>query len=117
MTPHSVRVAQFKTVRKGLDPDEVRGFLDQVAAELERAQNHSTAMEARARAAVHRLQEVTEATTAEATPAAGPADADTEPTSEQADAITKTLLLAQRAVRSANQGSGSHSPVDREWPS
>jgi DivIVA domain-containing protein len=98
MTPQSVRAAQFKTVRKGLDPDEVRGFLDQVAAELERAQNHSTAMEARARAAVHRLQEVTEATTAEPTGAERITEVVAEPTSEQSDAITKTLLLAQRAA-------------------
>ena len=45
---------------KILDPDEVREFLNLVAAELERAQNQSTAMEARARAAVARLQEISE---------------------------------------------------------
>ena len=57
MNPQRVRSAEFKTVRKGADPDEVRVFLSDVADELERAQNQSTAMEARARAAVARLQE------------------------------------------------------------
>ncbi len=58
MSPQRVRSAEFKTVRKGADPDEVKVFLNDVADELERAQNQSTAMEARARAAVARLQEV-----------------------------------------------------------
>lgn len=97
MTPQSVRSAQFKSARKGLDPDEVRAFLDQVAGALEKAQNHSTAMEARARAAVHRLQEVTEAKDVAAEGASATVTTD-EPSSEQADAITKTLLLAQRTA-------------------
>ena len=61
INPQRVRSAEFKTVRKGDDPDEVRVFLNDVADELERAQNQSTAMEARARAAVARLQELSEA--------------------------------------------------------
>ncbi len=60
MSPQRVRSAEFKTVRKGADLDEVRRFLNDVADELERAQNQSTAMEARARAAVARLQEVSD---------------------------------------------------------
>ena len=60
MNPQRVRSAEFKTVRKGADHDEVRVFLNDVADELERAQNQATAMEARARAAVARLQEATE---------------------------------------------------------
>ena len=48
MSPQRVRSAEFKTVRKGADPDEVKVFLNDVADELERAQNQSTAMEARA---------------------------------------------------------------------
>ena len=71
MSPQRVRSAEFKTVRKGADPKEVKAFLDDVADELERAQNQSTAMEARARAAVARLQEVTESGAA-AAPAARP---------------------------------------------
>ena len=100
MTPQNVRGAQFKSVRKGLDPDEVRVFLEQVATALEKAQNHSTAMEARARAAVHRLQEVTEAQEAAGAAAETGDPATQEPSAEQADAITKTLLLAQRTADS-----------------
>ena len=88
MSPQRVRSAEFKTVRKGADPDEVRVFLNDVADELERAQNQSSAMEARARAAVARLQEVTEAR--EAAPAEVPA--------EESETITRTLLLAQRTA-------------------
>ena len=68
MSPQRVRSAEFKTARKGADLDEVRRFLNDVADELERAQNQSTAMEARARAAVARLQEVSEGQAADAPP-------------------------------------------------
>lgn len=90
MSPQSVRNAVFQTVRKGADPKEVKAFLDDVADELERAQNQSTAMEARARAAVARLQEVTES--AAATPATVDASAD------ESETISRTLLLAQRTA-------------------
>ena len=60
ISPQRVRSAEFKIVRKGADPDEVQVFLNDVADELERAQNQSTAMEARARAAVARLQELSD---------------------------------------------------------
>jgi DivIVA domain-containing protein len=91
MSPQRVRSAEFKTVRKGADPDEVKVFLNDVADELERAQNQSTAMEARARAAVARLQEVSESG-AGATPAAVEASAD------EAETISRTLVLAQRTA-------------------
>ena len=52
MSPQRVRTAEFKTARKGADLDQVRSFLNDVADELERAQNQSTAMEARARASI-----------------------------------------------------------------
>ena len=90
MSPQRVRSAEFKTVRKGADPNEVKAFLDDVADELERAQNQSTAMEARARAAVARLQEVTESA------AAAPAPA--EASSEESETISRTLVLAQRTA-------------------
>ena len=92
MNPQGVRSAAFKTVRKGADPEEVRTFLNDVADELERAQNQSTAMEARARAAVARLQELKEASTAAA---AAPA---VEASAEEAETISRTLLLAQRTA-------------------
>jgi DivIVA domain-containing protein len=103
MSPQRVRTAEFKTVRKGADPDEVRTFLNDVADELERAQNQSTAMEARARAAVARLQEMSEGQPAAAAPAAPTITAPPEPVTvpaEQSDAISRTLVLAQRTADS-----------------
>jgi DivIVA domain-containing protein len=102
LSPQAVRNAQFKTSRKGLDPDEVKAFLGSVADELERAQNQSTAMEARARAAVARMQELTEAT-----PAPQPGDGAPAASADEAETISRTLLLAQhsadRAVADAKQ--------------
>jgi DivIVA domain-containing protein len=91
MSPQRVRSAEFKTVRKGADPDEVRVFLNDVADELERAQNQSTAMEARARAAVARLQEVSEV----GSPAAPTA---VDASVDESETISRTLLLAQRTA-------------------
>src|SRR6187402_1695378 len=98
MSPQRVRSAEFKTARKGADLDEVRSFLNDVADELERAQNQSTAMEARARAAVARLQEMSEGQPGDAPSAPAPA-VTPEPvdvSAEQSDAISRTLVLAQR---------------------
>ena len=95
MSPQRVRSAEFQTVRKGADPKEVKAFLDDVADELERAQNQSTAMEARARAAVARLQEVTESGAA-AAPA--PAPVQVEASADESETISRTLLLAQRTA-------------------
>ncbi len=103
MSPQRVRTAEFKTVRKGADLDEVRTFLNDVADELERAQNQSTAMEARARAAVARLQEMSEGQPAAAAPLAAPIEAPPESVTvpaEQSDAISRTLVLAQRTADS-----------------
>ena len=90
VSPQAVRTAQFSTARKGLDPEEVRRFLGGVADELERAQNQATAMEARARAAVARVQELSEASAAAEQAAPGG--------SEEAETISRTLLLAQRTA-------------------
>ncbi len=95
LNPQRVRQAEFKTVKRGLDPEEVRRFLDQVADELENAQNPSTAMEARARAAVARLQELSDGAESQA---AATAAEDTPATAEQVDTISRTLLLAQRTA-------------------
>jgi DivIVA domain-containing protein len=92
INPQRVRSAEFKTVRKGADPDEVRVFLSDVADELERAQNQSTAMEARARAAVARLQELSEA---------GSAAPTVDASVEESETISRTLLLAQRTADQA----------------
>jgi len=115
ISPHRVRTAEFKTVKRGLDPDEVRQFLTEVAAELERAQNQSTAMEARARAAVARLQELSDGGTtapvatsepetadsspADSAPAAVPAETvEVQPSVDESETISRTLLLAQRTA-------------------
>ncbi len=103
MNPQRVRSAEFKTVRKGADPEEVRTFLSDVADELERAQNQSTAMEARARAAVARLQEISDGQAQAATPSDGAAGGDAEPINvpaDQSETISRTLLLAQRTADS-----------------
>ncbi len=94
MSPQSVRGAEFKTVRKGADPDEVKVFLSDVADELERAQNQATAMEARARAAVARLQEVSQ-------PSAGTPVVAVDASVDESDTISRTLLLAQRTADTA----------------
>lgn len=102
MSPQRVRTAEFKTARKGADLDEVKSFLNDVADELERAQNQSTAMEARARAAVARLQEMSEGQAGDVPSAPAPA-ATPEPvdvSAEQSDAISRTLVLAQRTADS-----------------
>lgn len=115
ISPQRVRTAEFKTVKRGLDPDEVRAFLSEVATELERAQNQSTAMEARARAAVARLQEMSEGAAAlpvatsepAAVPAVAPApepvaaaepSGPVTPSVDEAETISRTLLLAQRTA-------------------
>ncbi len=117
ISPQRVRTVEFETVKRGgLDPDAVRAFLDEVATELERAQNQATAMEARARAAVARLQELSEAAPAAQTvptsePSGTTADdadevvdeapakkSDVSASVDEAETISRTLLLAQRTA-------------------
>lgn len=108
ISPQQVRTAEFKTVKRGLDPEEVRSFLNDVAAELERAQNQSTAMEARARAAVARLQELSDGSAATPVATSEPAAVDepapiessseVQPSVDEAETISRTLLLAQRTA-------------------
>jgi DivIVA domain-containing protein len=87
LSPQKIRQTTFKSVRKGYDPAEVETFVQEVAAALEAAQNEATAMEARARAAVARLQELSEQQEAEPTPKV-----------DEAETISRTLLLAQRTA-------------------
>lgn len=97
ITPSQVTGASFRSVRKGYDPDEVETFLAQVASALEAAQQQATAMEARARAAVARLQEATAAQhVAETAPA--PPSGDLRVGPDEAETISRTLLLAQRTA-------------------
>ena len=115
MNPQRVRTAEFTTVKRGLDPDQVKSFLGSVADELERAQNQSTAMEARARAAVARLQELSSDVASQSDASAettGPtisggnrttsaAEPSIEVTVDQSETISRTLLLAQRTADTA----------------
>jgi DivIVA domain-containing protein len=102
LTPSQISGASFRTVRKGYDPAEVDGFLRDAAAALEQAQQQATAMEARARAAVARLQEQQQAPVTEPAPAAPePERADrVHLGADEAETISRTLLLAQRTADS-----------------
>jgi DivIVA domain-containing protein len=94
ISPQTIRSTGFKTVKKGYDPDEVESFRNQVAAAVETAQNQATAMEARARAAVAKLQEVSHQMAEGSREAAPAKTGDTEN-------ISRTLLLAQRTADAA----------------
>ena len=85
LSPQAVAAATFKTVKRGYDPDEVRAYLVEVSASLESSHQQATAMEARARAAIAKLQDVSQHT-AMGTPI------------EEAQTISRTLLLAQRTA-------------------
>jgi DivIVA domain-containing protein len=106
INPQRVRTAEFRTVKKGLDATQVQAFLHAVADELERAQNQSTAMEARARAAVARLQELSDDAGSQSDASAEmlrPSEAAVEQASisasaDQSETISRTLLLAQRTA-------------------
>jgi DivIVA domain-containing protein len=92
-SPQTVRSAGFKTVKKGYDPSEVDDFKEKVAAAIETAQNQATAMEARARAAVAKLQEVSQQVSSASPTGAGPSTSE-----EDSETISRTLLLAQRTA-------------------
>jgi DivIVA domain-containing protein len=92
-SPQTVRSAGFKTVKKGYDPTEVDDFKEKVAAAIETAQNQATAMEARARAAVAKLQEVSQQVSTSSPTGASPSTSD-----EDAETISRTLVLAQRTA-------------------
>lgn len=100
LTPTQLASASFKTVRKGYDPDEVDSFLERAAKALDEAQQQATAMEARARAAVARLQELSTAAEHPA-PAASPEPSGVRVAPDEAETITRTLVLAQRTADTA----------------
>ena len=60
LSPQEIRSTGFKLVKKGYDPDQVDSFKDEVASVVEAAYTQATAMEARARAAVAKLHEVSQ---------------------------------------------------------
>lgn len=97
LTPRDITSATFTTARKGFAPDEVTSFLAEAASALESAQQQAAAMEARARAAVARLQEAT--TASEAAEAAATEQANQVHVGpDEAETISRTLLLAQRTA-------------------
>lgn len=99
LTPSQLSGASFRTVRKGYDPDEVDSLLRDAATALEQARQQATAMEARARAAVARLQEQSEhAPAAPEAPGEHTDSGDLRVGPDQAETISRTLLLAQRTA-------------------
>jgi len=106
LSPQHIRETEFKQARRGYEPVEVDAFRAEVADALEAAQNEATAMEARARAAVARLQELTRSGSPDRTPggASETADGSAAPSTavsasvDEAETISRTLLLAQRTA-------------------
>jgi DivIVA domain-containing protein len=98
LSPQRIRDTNFKATRKGYDPAEVDAFVEEVAAALETAQNEATAMEARARAAVARLQELSRDGAVDASPTAATKPAEVTAHVDEAETISRTLLLAQRTA-------------------
>jgi DivIVA domain-containing protein len=94
MSPQTVRSTGFKVVKKGYDPAEVDAFKEQVASAVEYTQNQATAMEARARAAVAKLQELSQQVASAPEPAPAPAPQ----ASADHEVISRTLMLAQRTA-------------------
>jgi DivIVA domain-containing protein len=88
-SPQAVAGTTFRIVKKGYDPDEVRAYLTNVSRALTAAQEHAASMEARARQAVAKAQELMQQR--QATPERGIKLEDTE-------TISRTLLLAQRTA-------------------
>lgn len=107
LSPAQITETTFRTTRKGYDPDEVDAFLADVAKALEDARQQATAMEARARAAVARLQEASSQqpeSAGEAEVPAAPAppspvgDAAVQIPAAEAETISRTLFLAQKTA-------------------
>jgi cell division initiation protein len=103
ISPHDIRARQFTTVKRGgYDQREVEAFRTAAAEALEQATQEATAMEARARAAVARLQELQQQAPAAPVEAAAPSDAMPGAVApDEAETISRTLLLAQRTADAA----------------
>lgn len=98
LSPQQIRAIGFKMVKKGYDPDQVDSFKDEIASVVETAHNQAIAMEARARAAVAKLHEVSQ----NAPVPERAAERATEGFSaSDNDVITRTLALAQRTADAA----------------
>jgi len=104
LSPQKVRAISFSTVKRGYDTSEVNSFIAEVAVALEASQNDTRAMEARARAAVARLQELSQASPAATGDGGDEAPGEAEASREivasvdESETISRTLLLAQRTA-------------------
>ena len=105
LSPKTITSVEFQLVRKGYDPEEVRSFLTSLAKGVEAMQTQLANADARARAAVQRMQEIS--TQAQAQPAQPTVvEARLAPTpvaspdAGQSETIARTLLLAQRTADS-----------------
>jgi DivIVA domain-containing protein len=97
ISPHDIRARQFTTVRRGgYDQREVEAFRTAAAEALEKASHEATAMEARARAAVARLQELQQSPSPAAADSGTPTDVAVG--APEAETISRTLFLAQRTA-------------------
>ena len=106
LSPQSVASTTFTTVKKGYDPGEVKAYLARLATSIEATQTQAAAMEARARAAVSRLQELAAQTGVQSAPAAvatpsAPVLGEPDTGTDEAHTISRTLLLAQRTADTA----------------
>jgi DivIVA domain-containing protein len=88
LSPQKISEFEFDLVRRGYDPEQVRPFLQRLGGAVEEMQRHLISSDARARAAMARVHELS--AVQQQTPI-GPSVGD-------AEAITKTLMLAQRTA-------------------
>src|SRR5262245_42598765 len=99
ISPHDIRARTFTTVKRGgYDQREVEAFRTAAAEALEHATQEATAMEARARAAVARIQELQQQPAPEPAVEANVGDAEPTVANQEAETISRTLLLAQRTA-------------------
>ncbi len=84
LSSQAIQDVEFTVVRRGYDPEEVRSFLSRLAAGLDEMRSHLVASDARARAAMARVQELS-----------------AKDSSGDADTISKALVMAQRAADAA----------------
>jgi DivIVA domain-containing protein len=112
LSPQRVASATFRVVKRGFDPDEVRTFLGDVAGHLESTQQQATAMEARARAAVSKLHDLQHAAAAADT-ASQAASITSLAHVDEAETISRTLLLAQRTADTTVAEAEAHAAVLR----
>jgi DivIVA domain-containing protein len=88
LSPQAISSMEFELVRRGYDPEQVREFLSRLAAAVEEMRSHLLASDARARAAMARVQELSSSAAAVPSPAQ----------SNDSEAISKVLVLAQKAA-------------------